>query len=132
MNKITLLSLLALAISGPVLFAQAPPPGASQEAWVPLLAAPSESVDIRYQLEQTATGWQVQLKNFGSDPLHFGFYLEGVQAADSVAMNGRIHLPPGKVAGPLIPQVGQAPSALPKLHLVNIRVGDDEGLFWRE
>lgn len=132
MNQITLVSWLALAISGPALFARTPPPAATQEAWVSLLAAPGESIDLRYQLESTPAGWRVEFKNFGSAPLHFGFYLEGVQTADSVAMNGRIHLPSGKVAGPLIPHAGQAPSALPKLHLVNIRVGDDEGPFWRE
>lgn len=133
MNKITLVSLLALAIEGPAIFAQTPfPPGSTQEAWTSLLAAPSDSVDIRYQLEPTPTGWQIQFRNFGSAPLHFGFYLEGIQAADSVAVNGRIHLPSSKVAGPFIPYVGQAPSVLPKLRLVNVRVGDDEGSFWRE
>jgi hypothetical protein len=132
MNQITLVSLLTVAISGPALFAQTPPPGSTQEAWISLLAAPGDSVDIRYQLEPAPTGWQVQFKNFGPAPVHFGFYLDGIQAADSVAANGRIHLPSSTVAGPFVPHARQAPSVLPKLRLVNIRVGDDEGSFWRE
>lgn len=132
MNQIILVSLLTVAVSGSALPAQTPPSGTTHEAWSSLLAAPGEFVDIRYQLEPTPTGWQVQFKNFGSAPLHFGFYLEGIQSIDSVATNGRIHLPTRKVAAPFIPYSGQAPSLPPKLRLVNIRVGDDEGSFWRE
>ncbi len=47
-------------------------------------------------------GCQVYFKNFGTTPVHFGFYLQGAQAEDAVPGNGRIHLKPGNPIGPLV------------------------------
>lgn len=120
---------LVAAMSAPALFGQTAPPNSFQEIWIPLLAVSSDSIDLRYSLEPTPTGWQVQFKNFSAIPLHFGFYLDGIQAIESVTENGRIHLPPSKVAAPLIPWSGDGSSRPPIIKLMNIRSGEDEGPF---
>lgn len=46
-------------------------------------------------------GYQVYFKNFGTVPVHFGFYLEEAQTQDDISTNGRIHLRPGNLTGAL-------------------------------
>lgn len=123
--------LIALVSFMPCAQSQTQVPESLEGIWLPLLASP-DGIDLRYQMELTAHGWQIQFKNFSHQPLHFGFYLNGVQDSNQSAHNGRIHLQPGKVGAPFIHWVGAAPIVLPEVRLVNIRIGEDEGPFWRD
>lgn len=132
MNQITVMSLLSLMVMAPILKGQTPPNESTSDLWVSGLVTSGNSIDIRYQLELTPNGWQVQFRNFSDVPVHFGFYLEGVQTPDSAASNGRVHILPRKVAAPFIPGVDQHQGQTAKPRLVNIRIEQDEGPFWRE
>lgn len=131
MNRNVFLPLIALVAFMPSAQCQTTGHESLEGIWLPLLTSP-EGIDLRYQMELTAHGWQIQFKNFSRQPLHFGFYLNGVQDSNQSAHNGRIHLQPGKVGAPFIHWVGVAPTVLPEVRLVNIRIGEDEGAFWRD
>lgn len=133
MAPISLSPLIALVALASTAQGQTPIPIPPEEIWLPLLSSPGDSIDLRYQLELVPkVGWQVQFKNFSSQPLHFGFYLANIQTSDHVAGNGRFHIIPGKTAAPFTPWVGNPPPSSPRVILVNIRVGQDEGPFLQE
>ena len=69
--------------------------------WVAVDTGLAVHADLRGVILLDASGYQVYLKNFGKSTLHFGFYLEGTQTANSVITNRRIHLKPGNLVGPL-------------------------------
>lgn len=87
--------LVLSALSGSSLAAQ----GAS--AWLPVDLGSNAKADVRGLILPASGGYQVFFKNFGTTTVHFGFYVEGLQTLDAVSGNGRIHLKPGNVAGPL-------------------------------
>lgn len=57
--------------------------------------------DVRVLIQSGSGGYQVFFKNFGTTTVHFGFYIEGLQTSNSISANGRVHLKPGGLAGPL-------------------------------
>ena len=69
--------------------------------WVAVDPGPAVHADLRGVTLLDASGYQIYFKNFGKSTLHFGFYLEGIQTANSVSTNRRIHLKPGNLVGPL-------------------------------
>lgn len=98
--------------------------------WVPLLAAPGVGVDLRYCTQMTPEGPALRFRNFGTQEIHFDYYTPGIQTPDQSVTRGRIHMTPGRKAGPLLFQGPVGNGALPVL--LRIRLGDDTGAYWRD
>ena len=99
----------------------------NEPTWLPLLVRGERGVDLRYLVEPTPDGFQVSFKNFGTTPVHFGFYLGGLQEADAAISLGRIHLKPGRQSTTGIKADPRA--AFESVRLVDVRAGEDEGAF---
>lgn len=96
--------LVASGALGVSLEAQLPP------GWAQVDTGKASTAVIGARILPASGGYQIYFKNFGTAPVHFGFYLQGAQPEDAVPGNGRIHLKPGNPIGPLViaPQAGGA------------------------
>jgi hypothetical protein len=113
--------LLATAcVLGIPLEAQVPP------GWVQVGTGKVSNALIGARILPASGGYQVYFKNFGTTPVHFGFYLQGAQPEDAVPGNGRIHLKPGNPVGPILiaPQAGGTGALI--VHAVDIVCGNQD------
>ena len=98
--------------------------------WKPLLAVQASGVDLRYCTVITGEGLALQFRNFGTQDIHFDFYLPGLQTPDQSVTQGRIHVNRGHRGGPmLIPGLA---SATTTPTLIRVRLGGDTGSYWRD
>lgn len=81
------------------LFAQA---STHRYNWVPVECPVSSEtsvaakLDLRYALHHnTAGGWQVVIKNFGTAPVTFRYWIRGAEEADHAMTNPFMHLSAG-------------------------------------
>lgn len=92
--------------------------------WLAVDLGHGAEADIRVMLLPASGGYQVFFKNFGTTTVHFSFYLQGVQTADAVPTNGRIHLKPGNPVGPLSLQPQPGAAGLIEVRAVDVAVGN--------
>ena len=92
--------------------------------WLPVDLGHSAEADIRVMLLPASGGYQVFFKNFGTTTVHFGFYVQGIQTADAVPTNGRIHLKPGNPVGPLSLQPQSGATGSIEVRAVDVAVGN--------
>lgn len=89
------------------------------QPWPLLVSQPSQGVELRAKGVPTPEGWQLQVKNTGTVPLHFRLDLGTLPPG--VELPVRFHLDPGTkamLALPLCP---------PQFRVEELRAGDDEG-----
>lgn len=98
-RALTPVGVLLLATFSGALVAQGAP------GWLPVEFGPAVSSDVRVRILDAGDGYQVFFRNLGTNTVHFGFYVEGLQTQDDVPTNGRIHLKPGNLSGTLAVQV---------------------------
>jgi hypothetical protein len=95
--------------------------------WLPIDPGPDVHADLRGAIVQGSAGYQVYFKNFGTKPIHFGFYLGGPQTSDSASANRRLHLRPGNAMGPLDIKPEPGIKGELKLHVVAAVEGNVDG-----
>ncbi|MDP1832022.1 MAG: hypothetical protein Q8K67_08180 [Geothrix sp.] len=98
--------------------------------WSPLLVAPAAGVDLRYNTQMTPEGPTLRFRNVGTQEIHFDWYIPGIQSPDQAVTQGRIHVTPGRMAGPLLLPGPVGIGTIPVL--LRIRLGDDTGAYWRD
>ncbi len=85
-----------LPLVGVCLIAQAPSPHID---WVTIdgsqASSSSTKLDLRYAVLHNPGGWQVLIKNFGSTPVTFRYWIPGVETADQSMTNPLMHIGAG-------------------------------------
>ena len=105
-----------------LVLASGSPMVAQSATWVPVKLDQGASGDLRAMVVPASGGYQVFFKNFGTTPIHFGFYLLGAQTEDAVPVNGRVHLKPGNPAGPWTIQASSAAQGQIRVQAVEVEV----------
>lgn len=116
------LLLVASGTLGIPLEAQVPP------GWVQVDTGKTTAALIGAKILPATGGYQVYFKNFGTTPVHFGFYLQGAQTEDAVPTNGRVHLKARNPVGPInLPSLAGTTAPL-ELRVVALSVGNEDTL----
>lgn len=119
--------LLLIPLAMACLQAQAP---VDRFIWKPLLVALEAGVDLRYCTQMTPEGLALRFRNFGTQEIHFHWHIPGIQSPDQAITQGRIHVTPGRKAGPLLIPGSVGNGITPVL--LRIRLDGDTGAYWRE
>lgn len=106
----------ACSLVTPVAHASAP--------WIPVALPAEVNGDVRMSISRVPGGHQVHFKNFGPSPVHFSFYIEGLQTQDDVPLNGRVHIKNGNVAGPFMIQSSRVGQGSIRVHVLDMAVDD--------
>lgn len=107
---------------------------AQADPWLPLAGPDAASKALRYHVRSGAAGPEIELKNEGSETLHFHFQVFPSQTAEEAVENGRMHLAPGRTTGwmPLRVQVPGQSGTTP-VRALNVQTGPvDQGVFLSE
>lgn len=119
-NRVAVVAGLLFSCSIAGSFAQA------AEVWTPVPLGSDRTGDVRVHITSTPEGYEIVFKNFGTTIVHFGFYLEGAQTAEATSSNGRIHLKPRNLVGPLIVRPEPGTQGKIQVQIVAPNVGDSD------
>ena len=94
--------------------------------WMPVLLGHGMHARVWALLVQGQDGYQLFFKDTGTKTVHFNFFVHGIQTAEAVSSNGRIHLKPGNLVGPLPLQFQQGASGRIRIQVSEVSFGDTD------
>lgn len=94
--------------------------------WMPVHFGHGKHAHIRALLVQGQDGYQLFFKDTGTQTVHFNFFVQGIQTVEAVSTNGRIHLKPSNLIGPLFIHAQQGATGGIKIQASEVSFGDTD------